>query len=96
MKNKYFILSSIFAIYPIMLSIIFTDKVIFYLSDLPYFKKTISVIIDLIINSPYIAVILGLVFGIICLIKTKFQNIYVWVPLALCLLFMMSYIYIIL
>jgi hypothetical protein len=92
MKNKYFILSTIFALYPIVLNFIFNDAQISYIYSHIYPMKLADLILDIIINSVYVSVILGIIFGIICLIKSKFQNIYVWIPIALSFLFALSYV----
>lgn len=92
MKNKYFIWSSVFALYPIALSFVFNDTQISFLYDNIRNPKIVNLVMDIIINSPYVAVILGISFGVICLAKSKFQNIYVWIPIALCLLFTLSII----
>lgn len=92
MKNKYFIWSSIFAIYPIIQEILLGDRYMSFLYENIFPMRLASLIIDITINSVYVSVILGVIFGVICLIKTKLQNIYVWVPIVLCLLFILSYI----
>lgn len=91
MKNKYFIWSSVFAIYPIILELLGNGYVSFLYKNV-FSMKLANLIIDIIINSVYVSTVLGVVFGIICLIKTKFQNIYVWIPIALCLLYVLSFI----
>lgn len=92
MKNKYFIWSSVFAVYPIILETLLGDRYMSFLYENVFPMKLADLIIDIIINSGYVSVILGLIFGVICLIKTKFKNIYVWIPISMCLLFLLSYI----
>lgn len=92
MKNKYFIWSSVFAIYPIILEVLLGDRYMSFLYKNLFPIRLADLIINIIINSVYVSVILGLIFGVICLIKTKFQNIYAWIPVVICLLFLLSYI----
>jgi hypothetical protein len=91
MKNKYFIWSSFFAIYPIFLELL-DDGYMSFLYRNVFPMKLADLIINIIINSVYVSIVFGIIFGIICLVKTKFQNIYVWIPIALCLLFVFSFI----
>jgi hypothetical protein len=92
MKNKYFIWSSVFALYPILLGFVFNDTQIGFLYENIRNAKIVNLVMDIIINSVYVSVILGIILGVICLFKSKFQNIYVWIPIALCLLFTLSII----
>lgn len=94
MKNKYFILSWIFTLYPIILNFVFNQSQISFIYDHISSIKLADVITGIIINSTYISVVLGITFGIICLIKTKFQNIYVLIPIAISTLLGLSWLFI--
>ena len=94
MKNKYYILSWIFTLYPIILNFVFNQSQISFIYDHVTSIKLAGVITSIIIYSTYVSVALGVIFGLICLVKTKYQNIYVLIPMVISLLLGLSWLFI--
>ncbi len=94
MKNKYFILSWVFTLYPIILNFVFNQSQIAFIYDHMPSIKLAGLITNIIIGSLYVSVVLGVIFGVICLVKTKYQHIYVLIPISICILLGLSYIFI--